>query len=96
MENCDIPAICFNSETTLPNYNIMVELNERFKNVYVLYDNDYDKSVNIGELSANLLISRYPWLKRLTIPTEYKAKDPSDLVLKYNRNTLTTLIKKQL
>lgn len=96
MENCNIPAICFNSETTLPNYNIMEELKTRFKNVYVLYDNDYDKSVNIGELSANLLISRNPWLKKLTIPKEYEAKDPSDLVLKYNRNTLTTLIKKQL
>ena len=96
MENCNIPAICFNSETVLPECKVMNNLRERFKNVWVLYDNDYDKSVNVGDLSANTMINIYPWLKKLTIPSEYEAKDPSDLVFKYNREFLTQLIQKQL
>lgn len=96
IENCNVSAICFNSETVLPESKVMNNLRERFKNVWVLYDNDYDKSVNVGDLSANTMINIYPWLKKLTIPSEYEAKDPSDLVFKYNREFLTQLIQNQL
>lgn len=96
IENCNVPAICFNSETILPESKVMNNLRKRFKNVWVLYDNDYDKSVNVGDLSANTMINIYPWLKKLTIPSEYEAKDPSDLVFKYNREFLTQLIQNQL
>ena len=96
MENCNIPSICFSSETVLPEYKIMVDLQKRFKNIYVLYDNDFDKKVNVGSMSADVLISHYSWIKKLTIPSEYKAKDPSDLVLKYNKQTLNNLISQQL
>lgn len=96
IENCSIPSICFNSETSTPNFLVIKDLLTRFKNVWVLYDNDYDKPINIGDRSAKALISLFNNIKQLTIPIEYKAKDPSDLVLKHNRTILKQLITKQI
>lgn len=96
IENLKIPAICFNSETSSPEPKIIEELLTRFKAVWVLYDNDYDKKVNVGDIAAKSLIFLFNRLKQLIIPKEYQSKDPSDLVLNHGRDTLINTISNQI
>lgn len=96
VENLKIPAICFNSETSSPEHKIIEELLTRFKNVWVLFDNDYNKKVNVGDIAAKSLIFLFNKIKQLSIPSEYQSKDPSDLVLKHGRETLINVIKNQI
>ena len=75
----EIPAIALQSESVIPKGKIITELKNRFSDVYILYDNDYDKRVNWGEkYSKNLSLEFGLYFSQ--IPKEYKSKDFSDLV----------------
>lgn len=80
-----IPAVSMQSENILPKPHIIEELEQRFDEIYILYDNDYDKEVNVGQLMGKrvkeLFKNRFSY--QVEIPTKYQAKDFSDLVLKY-------------
>lgn len=85
MCNCKIPSICLQGEGYLPKPHIMEELKSRYKNIIVLFDNDFTNPNNPGHNDAKKLSEEYN-LKMAEIPAKYEAKDPSDLFKKYGKN----------
>lgn len=85
-ENTDFNAVALQSENVLPKEIILNELKQRFKNIFILYDNDFDKEENWGELFAKRL-SEHSNLEYYLIPSKYKSKDFSDLVKNHGLNT---------
>lgn len=92
-ENTGIPCTCMQAESYIPKDHIINELKSRFKNIYVLYDNDFNAEENHGELLGKEICKHHN-LKFIQIPEEYKTKDPSDCVNKYGRIFLNKLINK--
>lgn len=74
-----IPAVSLQAETVGPKDQVMEELKSRFKFIFVLYDNDYDKEVNWGREFGNKLATKYKLIQK-EIEAKYKSKDFSDLV----------------
>lgn len=79
-----IPAIALQNEKAKPKDKIIEELKSRFNKIFVLFDNDYDKERNWGQLNALDICKDYN-LKNILIDEEYKSKDFSDLVMNYNK-----------
>lgn len=94
-ETIKIPSICMQGEGYSPKKSVMDKLNSMFDKVYVWYDNDYKKSFNAGQVHAAKLVREYPWLKNICIPSIYKSKDPSDLVLNYGDMVLIEVFENQ-
>ena len=86
--NTKMPTVALQSEKAKPKEQVIAELKRRFKNIYVLYDNDYDKQYldppkpNWGRQLGKELCDLYG-LIQVEIPDmvaePYKAKDFSDL-----------------
>jgi len=74
-----IPAVSLQSEGTKPKPHIIQELKNRFKTIYLLYDNDFDKEKNWGQIFAKELYKEFDMIN-LMIPSEFESKDFSDLV----------------
>lgn len=91
-ENTLIPAISMQAESVLPKPQIIEELKSRFKDIYVLYDNDFSSDENHGELLGQKLCTQYASLKQIEIPIEYLSKDSSDLVKNHGREVLKKVI----
>jgi len=80
-ENLNVPAMSLQGEGYVPKPQVMRQVQERFKTVYIWYDNDFKhEKDNPGQDNAKKLIELYPWLRNVCIPTEWFSKDPSDLV----------------
>ena len=69
----------------------MEELKGRFKEVFVLYDNDFTKEVNYGRLDGEKLSQTFG-LKQIEIPQMLMCKDISDLYKKYGKGTVVNTI----
>jgi hypothetical protein len=82
--NLHIPAICMQGEGYNPKPQIIEELKSRYQNVIVFFDNDYTNKDNPGRTDSIKLATEYN-LKRVEIPAQYEAKDPSDLFKKYGK-----------
>jgi len=98
-ENTNIPCTGLQNEKIIPKEHIINELKNRFKLIYVLYDNDFDKSINWGREFGKKLCDTYNLLQ-IEIPDDYKSKDFSDLVknigVKESVNLLNNLIESHL
>ena len=80
-ENLGVPAMSLQGEGYLPKPQVMKQVLERFKTVYLWYDNDFKhQEDNPGQDNARKLIELYPTLKNICIPSDMRCKDPSDLV----------------
>lgn len=90
-ENTLIPAISMQGEGYIPKQSVIDELKSRFKNIYIFFDNDFDKEENHGRQYAQFLSKTFD-IPYIEIPNEYKAKDPSDFVNKYGREKLKQLV----
>lgn len=79
-QNLGIPAMSLQGEGYIPKPQVMKQVMDRFKKVYLWYDNDF-KHVddNPGQDNAKKLITQYPSLINVCIPSEFMSKDPSDL-----------------
>lgn len=75
----EIPVVSLQSESIIPKQSVINELRDRFKVIYLLYDNDYDKVINWGQKFAENLSEKFK-LINIKIPDSYKSKDFSDLV----------------
>lgn len=95
MANLNIPAICLQGEGYIPKPHVMQQLKDRYKNIIVFYDNDYEKLKNAGHADAVALCEAYN-LKMIEIPAEYEAKDPSDLFKKYGKEKYLKILKSLL
>lgn len=88
------PSVALQSEMQMPTENLIARLKERFKEVLVLYDNDYEKETNPGQMMAHRICKEYT-LINICIPSEYRSKDPSDLVRNETRLILKQIIDEQ-
>lgn len=91
-ENLGIPAVSLQAESVKPKSKIIEELKSRFFNIYLLYDNDYDKETNWGQVYASKLKEEYKFLN-LVIPSRYESKDYSDLIKNHGKETANEVIK---
>lgn len=79
-QNLGVPAMALQGEGYIPKPKVMRQVLDRFKTVYLWYDNDFSHTNdNPGQDNARKLISLYPELHNIVIPSSYKCKDPSDL-----------------
>jgi putative N-acetylmannosamine-6-phosphate epimerase len=72
-------AIAMQSEMQVPEQKLVDELKSRFKQIDVLYDNDFAKVNNPGQTMAKKICDLYGF-NNICIPTSFESKDPSDLV----------------
>lgn len=89
--NTNIPSTSLQCESYLPKKQVVAELKRRFKNVYVLYDNDFNNPKNPGRTVGQLLAKEFD-LKFIEIPTELQVKDSSDLYKEYGAEQLINTI----
>ena len=86
-----IPSTSLQGEAYIPKENVLNELKNRFKSIYVLYDNDFDKKQNYGRDFGSKLANTFD-LKQIEIPEFYGVKDSSDFIKKYNKEKFKNLI----
>lgn len=78
--NLRVPAMALQGEGYMPKPQVMQQVLNTFKTVYLWYDNDFTHaSDNPGQDNARKLIELYPFIKNICIPSSFKSKDPSDL-----------------
>lgn len=92
-ENTLIPAISLQGEGYIPKKHVVQQLKNRFKKIFVLYDNDFQSDINNGRAFGKVLSEKFD-LIQIEIPEEYKSKDISDLCFNWGRETVKQLIKK--
>jgi hypothetical protein len=90
-ENTGIPAVSLQGEGYIPKKHVVDQLKERFKHVFILYDNDFTAEVNHGRLFGQQLAERFG-LIQLEIPEKYLSKDTSDLAKNHGRETVNKVI----
>lgn len=90
-ENTGIPATSMQGEGYIPKQKIIDELKDRFTNMYIWFDNDFDKEDNVGKQYAEFLSKEFN-IPYILIPSEYKAKDPSDFIKKHGIEKFKQLI----
>ena len=78
----------------MPSEETIKKAQARFKEVIVLYDNDYTKSSNPGQTMAKKICDKYR-LDNLTIPSHLCAKDISDLVRDHGIETAKNVIERE-
>ena len=90
-ENTGIPSISMQGEGYIPKDHVVQQLKDRFKVVYVLYDNDFDSDINNGRVFGKTLADKFN-LKQIEIPEEWKSKDVSDLCYNWGREVVKQVI----
>jgi hypothetical protein len=94
--NTGIPSVSLQSETASIKPQVMQELKDRFKKVYILYDNDFkneeEKGNNPGREAAKAIAEQFD-IVQIEIPTSYKAKDSSDLFKQYGKDIFLKVFK---
>lgn len=92
-ENTGIPSCSLQAESYWPKPQVVTQLKERFKTIFVLYDNDFNKEVNHGRLYGTAIAKQFD-LIQIEIPEKLEVKDSSDLCKKYGREVLQQTILK--
>lgn len=90
VDTCNIPAISLMSESIIPKKRVVNQLKKRFKMIYLLYDNDYDKQENWGRNFGKKLSEEFN-IKQIEIDQKYECKDYSSLYFKYNQQAVKIL-----
>ena len=95
-----IPAIALQSEMQMPEEKTLEEIQKRFNQIALFYDNDFDNPDNPGQTMADKIQNKYKenyFLKNIKIPKNYKIKDLSDYIAHFNSTEgLKTLIELQI
>ena len=90
-----LTSCALQSEKVNPKESVMDELKGRFDEIYVLYDNDYDKEKNWGMIAGEKICEQFN-LIQLEIPESTGTKDISDFRDKYGREKTKELIKQMI
>ena len=88
-------AIALQSEMQMPSETLIQEIKERFEEVIVLYDNDFDSDQNPGQTMANKICQEFG-LANVCIPSVYCSKDVSDLIKDHGLQVTQQLINEQI
>ena len=89
-----LPAISLQCENILPKRHVFDQLKNRFQDIALLYDNDFDSETNWGRKFADKLAKEFG-LTDCFIKDEYKSKDFSDLVKNYGKEKAKEILLKQ-
>lgn len=95
VENTNFNSVSLQCENILPKQNVFEELQNRFSTIYLLYDNDYDKESNWGQIFAEKFTDNFDAIN-IKIPNELKSKDFSDLFKKHGKKTACSELEKLL
>lgn len=90
--NSGIPSVSLQGEAVGVKPQVMNELKSRFKEVYVLYDNDFKGEQNYGRIDGRKLAEQFDIIQ-IEIPDMYMCKDISDLYKKYGKSTVVKVLK---
>lgn len=90
-ENTGIPSLSLQAESYLPKHHVVQQLKERFKIIYVLYDNDFKSDINYGQILGKSMATEFD-LIQLEIPNVFESKDTSDLCKNFNRTVVKEVI----
>jgi len=88
-------AIALQNEKAKPKDNIIEQLKGRFTKIFILFDNDYDKKENWGQINAKE-ISRNHMITNIVINKEYKSKDFSDLVNNHGKDLAKEILNSKI
>ena len=88
-------SIALQSEMHMPSEETIQSLHKRFKQIVVLYDNDYTSESNPGQTMAEEICLKYN-LRNVCIPTEYESKDISDLIKNHGKHEAFEVINQYL
>jgi hypothetical protein len=72
-------SVAMQSEMQIPDEKLISELKNRFDTIEILYDNDFNKANNPGQVMAKKICDLYGF-KNICLPVTFESKDPSDLV----------------
>lgn len=93
--NTGIPSLSLQGEGYIPKEHVVKQLKERFKDIYVLYDNDFQAvergEENHGRIFGKSLADMFG-LIQIEIPDWYKSKDPSDLYKNWGKEVFITVM----
>ena len=84
-EVAKLPAISMQCENMLPKKHVFKQLESRFQNIELLYDNDFDKDPNWGRIFADKFAKEFGLVDSF-IPDKYETKDFSDLVKNFGKD----------
>ena len=87
-----IPSIALQSENVNPKHHVVQQLKDRFKEIFVLYDNDVHAKENWGMAFGKELAEEFS-LTHIWIPDSYNSKDYSDLVKNQGVGTAINMLK---
>jgi hypothetical protein len=90
-ENTGIPTCSLQGEGYIPKKKVIDILKKRFKNVFILYDNDFASDKNHGEIFGSHLANEFG-LTQLKLPLAYASKDTSDLCKNHGRKIVNKVI----
>ena len=90
-----INAIALQGEAMIPKKHVVDQLKKRFKKIYILYDNDFNKPKNPGRKLGKKLSTEFK-ISQIEIPSKYKCKDFSDLVKEHGKKISKTIIQQLL
>ncbi len=93
-EVCGLPSVSLQSENVLPKPHVFQILKERFKNISLLYDNDYDKETNWGKQFGDKMAREFGLIDYY-IDDKYECKDFSDLIKKYGKEKAKEILEKE-
>ncbi len=88
-----ITSCSLQSEGVNPKEGVVEELRKRFKEVFVMYDNDFDSSKNRGRIAGAKLADQTGFLQ-IEVPDGCGIKDPSDYRSEFGEENLRNLILK--
>jgi len=91
----NISAVALQSESVHPKEYIIQELKDRFENIFLLYDNDFDKETNWGRQFGKSLSETFDLLQ-VEIDEKYQSKDFSDLIKNLGKNKAVNILKNMI
>tara|TARA_R110000850_G_scaffold90138_8_gene192408 strand:+ start:23 stop:1096 length:1074 start_codon:yes stop_codon:yes gene_type:complete len=86
-----ITSCALQSEGVKPKDSVVDELRSRFKEVFILYDNDFKSTVNRGRVAGAKLAEQTGFLQ-IEIPDGCETKDPSDYRDVFDGEALKSMI----
>lgn len=89
--NSGIPSVSLQGEAVGVKPQVMEELKGRFKEVFVLYDNDMKGEQNYGRIDGKKLADQFG-ITQIEIPDIYLCKDISDLYKKYGHGIVVKVL----
>lgn len=89
--NTGIPACNMQGEGYMPSQEAIDALKSNFREIYVLYDNDYMRLSNPGRENG-IKVAKAFGVPRIEIPEVYKSKDSSDLYMNHGKTVMRRIV----